>query len=555
MRTPADLSKERLIQCLVELRRRIADLEKKNEETRKHEADLLQAKAMFEGLFEFAPDAIIIVDQHGRILHLNKQAETLFAYTREELIGSDHDILVPDVFRQVHQGHRENYMTAPGIRTMGAGIELSGRRKDGSEFPIDIVLGSMQLDGDLVALAVVRDFTEHRLAEQKKAELESQNRHLQKCESLGRMAGAIAHHFNNQLQVVMGYLSLATLDIPHGKDPTEKLTTALRAAQRAAEVSKMMLTYLGQTSGEQNRLYLVDACRMCLPLLRSALPKNVRMETGVPFPGPAIKANANQIQQIINNLVTNAWESISGNEGIVSLGVDTVSSADIPALHRYPVDWEPKNGEYACLEVRDSGSGIEEPDIEKLFDPFFTTKFTGRGLGLPVCLGLVRSHNGGITVESTAGKGSVFRAYFPALTEQSPDASTKIPDALKDSCKGVFLLVEDNELVLQSTKSLIENEFGFAVLTAADGVEALEVFQLHHKDICCVLCDLTMPRMDGWETIAALRELEPGIPVILTSGHEAHELMAGQHTEWPQALLPKPYSVGELSSAIKLALG
>ena len=191
-----------------------------------------------------------------------------------------------------------------------------------------------------------------------------------------------------------------------------------------------MLTYLGQTRAQHEPLDLSEVCRRSLPMLRAAMPKDVVLETDLPSPGPVISANANQMQQVLTNLVTNAWEAIGDGRGVIHLTVKTVSPADIPTAHRFPVDWQPQDHAYACLEVADTGSGIADKDIEKLFDPFFSSKFTGRGLGLSVVLGIVRAHGGAVTVESEPGRGSIFRVFLPVSAEEvlrQPDQAAQCP--------------------------------------------------------------------------------------------------------------------------------
>jgi PAS domain S-box-containing protein len=382
---------------------------------------------------------------------------------------------------------------------------------------------------------------------------EAQNRQLQKAESLGRMAGAIAHHFNNQLGAVMGNLELAMVGLPRGAGAVEKLTEAMQAARRAAEVSGLMLTYLGQTRGKREPLDLSETCRQSLPMLQAALPQDVALKTDLPSPGPSINANANQIQQVLTSLCTNAWEAVGDGRGVVHLIVKVVSAADIPAAPRFPFDWQSHDTAYACLEVADAGCGIATPDIEKLFDPFYSTKFAGRGLGLSVALGIVRTHGGVITVQSAPGHGSVFRIFFPVSTEAVPRPPEKAAGAPEAERGGTVLLVEDLDMLRNMAKSMLEL-LGFSVLEARDGVEALEVFRPRQCEIRFVLCDLTMPRMDGWETLAALRELAPGIPVILSSGHNESRVMDGDHPTLPEAFLSKPYGFKELRDVIARAL-
>ena len=235
-----------------------------------------------------------------------------------------------------------------------------------------------------VEIAIYRHRTERMLqkAAEEKAQLEAQNQQLQKAESLGRMAGAISHHFNNQLQTVMGNLEMAMDDLPLGENPIDIfLNEAMQAARKAAVVSGQMLTYLGQTFGKHEPVDLSEACRQNLTLLQAAAPKGMIFNADLPSCGPIIRANAGQINQILINLITNAWEASSENKGAIVLTVKTVSLTDIPALKRFPINWQPKESVYACLKIADEGYGIPKGDIEKLFDPFFTINFTGRGWG------------------------------------------------------------------------------------------------------------------------------------------------------------------------------
>ena len=428
-------------------------------------------------------------------------------------------------------------------------------RADGKEkWVLEIGQGVFSDTGDLLAIeGFITDITERIKAEEERAKLEDQNRQLQKAESLGCMAGAIAHRFNNLLGAVLGNLEIAMGDLPTGADAIKNLIEAIQAARKAAEVSGLMLTYLGQTRTKADALDLSETCRRSLPMLRAALPKDVVLKADLPSHGPIIKANPNQVQQLLTNICTNAWEAVGSNRGAIQLTVKVVPPAEIPATNRFPLDWQPQDMDYACLEVADSGSGIAGKDIEKLFDPFFSSKFTGRGLGLPVVLGVLRAYRGAVAVESKPGRGSVFRAYFPVSTEEVSLQSENPAKALQIKKNGTVLLVEDNDALRRLTDTVLK-DLGFNVLATSDGTEAIEVFRQYKEEICFVLCDLTMPLMDGWETITSLRKLSPDIPVILTSGFNEAQVMAGDHPTLPDAFLSKPYVRKELIAAIGQAL-
>jgi len=316
-----------------------------------------------------------------------------------------------------------------------------------------------------------------------------------------------------------------------------------------------MLTYLGQTPGKHEPIDLSGACRQNLSLVQTVIPKGIIVNIDFPDSGPIIRANEGQINQALTNLITNAWESIPNNQGTIGLAIRTVSQVDIPLSKRFPIDWQPQHIPHACLEVSDTGCGITCMDIEKLFDPFFTTKFTGRGMGLAVVMGIVKAHGGCITVDSGVGCGSTFRMYLPISTEKislQQEKPVAVP-ARKIENTGTVLLIEDEEMVRDMAKTML-TRFGYSVIEAQDGVEAVEIFRQRQNEICCVLSDLTMPRMDGWETLTELRKIQNDVRVILASGHNRDVVMAGDHPEQPQAFLYKPYSMSALKEALAKAM-
>ena len=387
-----------------------------------------------------------------------------------------------------------------------------------------------------------------------KEKMELMNRQLQKSESLDRMAGAIAHHYNNQLQVVIGSLEMAMDDL----DQTDKgapgfLRDAIKAATRISEVSCSLVTYLGKTHETLEYLDLVESCRRTLSIFKAALPKNLAAEVFFPNPGPVVHANAVQIQQVMTNLLINAWEAYQNSHGVLRISISTAAPGAISESRRFPGNWQPTYDSYACLEVRDEGCGIPEKEMENLFDPFFSLKSPGRGMGLAVVLGIVRSYKGCITVMSQPDQGSTFRVYLPVAVREATASMEKKHGSNDVGRSGTVLLVEDEPRVREVASGML-NQLGFTVISSRDGVEAIELFLRHQDLIRLVLCDLTMPRMNGWETLAALRELAPEIPVILSSGYSKLQMMEGIDHEEPHAYLSKPYRREQLWEAICLAL-
>lgn len=514
------------------------------------EEALKESEETYRSILRASPDDITITDLEGRILLVSPAASRMFGYEPGDEVGRS---LLDFVAPEDQEWARSNVerLLQGSIKGPNA---YRGIRKDGSSIEIEVNSGLIHgIHGQPVKMVfIVRDITERRKAEAEREELASRTRQLQKAESLGRMAGAVAHHFNNQLQSVMGNLELMS-DTAMDLAGSRWLTRARQATERAAEVSRNMLAYLGQASRDQEPRFLSELCRASLPIIQGSLPEFVAIEAKLPEPGPVIRVDATQFQQVLTNLVTNAWEATTGTRGSIRIALTTCLAADIPETHRFPVDWLPQAPSYACLEVADTGCGIAAADIEKLFDPFFSTKFSGRGLGLSVVLGIVQAHGGALTVESRKDQGSTFRVFLPVCAGTQPDATAAEPRPAGHEGGGTILLVDDDEYLLMATGAIIER-MGYTLLTARDGVEAVDVFRQHRAEIRCVITDLTMPRMDGWETLAALHELDPALPVIMASGYDKAQVMSGAHPHRPHAFLGKPYGLQALRETLDQVL-
>ena len=513
------------------------------------EEALRESEETYRSILKASPDDITITDLKGRILMVSPAANVMFGYELGEGDGLRiHDFILPEDVDRAEANIKRMYLGAHAGPN-----EYRGVRKDGSVFDIEVNSGFIRgLNGQPIKMVfMVRDISERKQAEAERSRLEAQNHQLQKAESLGRMAGAIAHHFNNKLQSVMANLELLG-GLSKAMDPSRYLTMAKQATEGAAAVSRLMLVYLGQASDNRDPQHLSHVFQEVTPRIQGTLRGTTTLEADWPSTGPVASVNADQIQQVLTNLVDNAREALGDAGGCIHMGLDTCSAAKVPSAHRFPIDWQPQAVDYACLHVKDEGPGIPEADLEKLFDPFYSTKFSGRGLGLPVVLGIVQAHGGCVVVGSELGHGSVFRVYLPISTEPVPRPAEPAIPALEPLQGESVLLVDDDEFLLSATGAMIEM-LGFKVLTALDGVEAVEVYQRHMADIRLVVTDLTMPRMDGWETLAALRQLNPTLPVILSSGYDKAQIMAQPHAVRPQGFLGKPYTLQQLREALVVA--
>ncbi|MCP3926338.1 MAG: response regulator [Desulfobacterales bacterium] len=419
---------------------------------------------------------------------------------------------------------------------------------DWSLVPVKDNTGNM--NGLVLTLA---DVTQRKLMEEEKKKFEKQSWQIKKSESLGRMAGAIAHNFNNQLGVVIGNLEMVMDDLPSEIPEREKIGEAYCAANLSADISRLMLAYLGQTAVSKKPVNLSDICRLNLPLMQEIITEKILLETELMDFGPTIFSTSDQIKQTLTHMVTNAAEAIGDRSGNIAIRTKLLSKTDIPEDNIVPPDWQPGKDKYACLEVTDSGCGIDNENLENIFDPFFTTKFSGRGLGLAVVFGMARQINGALNVESRIGAGTTFKVFFP-VAENTVSEISQNTRSFGNIRKGNTLLFIDDEAMIRNMASKMISRLGYSVLEAMNGEEAIELFIKHQNEINCVITDLTMPNMDGWQIINALCSIAPDIPIIMSSGYDEAEVMKDAQLYDPIAFLHKPYVLSDLKAALDLAI-
>lgn len=377
---------------------------------------------------------------------------------------------------------------------------------------------------------------------------------LHKAESLERMAGSIAHLFNNHLQVALGNLEMAINGLATDPVHREYLINAMQANQRSADVNGLLLTYLGQKIGKVEQLDLSQICQQILPGIKTAVSSNVSIETNLIPPGPFVCANASQIHQILNILISNACEAIGDHTGRVTVVTEVLSAFTMPNSHVSYIECVTAPEMCACLEVTDTGCGMSEDEMAKIFDPFYTTKFTGRGLGLAVAMSLARAWGGTIQVYSNIQKGSCFRVILPLFTDVVPEQTELLIEPKALNAKGTVLLVDDDPSLREVIEAILEH-LGFTVLVATNGIEAVALFQKHQTSINCLLTDLSMEGMNGWDILVSLRKIKPDLPAIISSGYDEARVMHGDHEELPQAFLHKPYTKDDLNNVLNRVLG
>jgi two-component system CheB/CheR fusion protein len=471
------------------------------------------AEERYRRLFESAKDGILIVDvSTGNIADVNPYVEQLFGYSREELVPRklwEAPPLknFPEIEDVLERIARQGAVRFP---------EVTLHTKEGRELQLEVVGNIYSEDGGRrrVIQFNLRDLTDRR-------KFERQLQHTAKLESLGLLAGGIAHDFNNLLTGILGNASLIHSDLAVGDLKRSYADAIVKAADRAALLTRQMLAYSGKGRFVIQRINVIEFIRDSLPLIQSSVPKKVDIVLNLNAKTPEIEADAGQLQQVFMNLVINGAEAIGeGEPGRVEVRSDSIVLTMEDIEENYRID-QLRPGDYVCIEVQDSGCGMDEPTKARIFDPFFTTKFTGRGLGLAAVEGIVRGHRGAVRVHSAPGKGSTFRVLLPAAPGQA--LPQKAPSARRDVSRRTILVIDDEQFMRDTARHMLERG-GHWVLTAENGKAGLEVFQAHRDEIDLVLLDLLMPVMGGEETRKRILAIRPDVSIVLMSGFEEAEV-------------------------------
>lgn len=431
-------------------------------------------------------------------------------------------------------------------------LELEEVHKNGTLIPVEVTAGFLvDVDGKPTAvLGISRDLSERRRAERERTDIESRLQQAKKMESLGTMAGSIAHNFNNLLMVVLGNLELAKEDLPEPSTTTTNIQRAINASNRAADLSGMMLTYVGQLKKESVPVDLSQMVETVLGTMEESTMANVDLVLDLAAPMPLVAADAAQMRQVISGFVTNAIEALGNASGRVRISTGSMH-CDRRYLSATYLNQEMPEGMYAYVEVADTGCGMDAETLAKVFDPFYSTKFTGRGLGMAAVMGIIRSHNGAIKVSSIKDEGSIFTALFPlqgiALGKSEPNPSRQTPPAAGKT----VLLVDDEAMVMEVATQFLER-LGYSVLTASNGQQALDILTRTNAPIECLLIDFTMPGMDGLETMRRVRKIRPEARIIIASGYTRQQIEDRfADSGLPDGFIHKPFEMKALKEKLE----
>ena len=504
---------------------------------------LRESEARFRSVAETASCAIFIYGQ--QIEYMNEAGAKITGYDLEEIVGQPLLNLVHPLDRELVRARAEARLRG---ETVPPRYEFRILTRQGETRWIDFATGTLTLGARVLGLGTAFDVTDRVKASEGMLRVERRLHEAQKLESLGLLAGGVAHDFNNLLTIIQGNTSMIRDAMEEPEVAQACLVNIEDTCRHASELLLQMLTYSGRGSVQARMLDLNRLIQEISQLLSISLPRGAALAYELAETLPPVQADAAQLQQVVMNLVTNAAEAMGGRDGTVTLrsGLRDLGRAELVGLRAVDT-MEP--GPYVFLEVEDTGAGMTEATLARIFDPFFTTKATGKGLGLAAMRGIVRGHGGGVEIQSQQGMGTIFRVYLPIHGATDP-AEPQATLAGKPSLSGLVLLADDEAGIRDFARRVLV-QAGFEVLVASNGLEVVELAQIHRTQLRLILLDLTMPLRSGDEALADLRAMGYEGPVIRWSGYVQED---GPPPEGRTSFLRKPFGAEALMAAVRQSL-
>lgn len=513
------------------------------------EQSVRNSEAKFRSVSESAVDAIVAIDQHGHVISWNPAAGDMFDYAAQEMLGESVETIIPERYRPAMRSALARIMSRGQDTLRGHRKDLYGRRKSGSEFPIELSVGSWQHDGELFFSGIIRDVTEHKRAEEELRKRDEQLRQSQKMQALGTLAGGVAHEFNNLLQSIRGYTQYAM----EGLDPDDHryidLEVVLKASERAEALTRQLLGF-----GRRQMLQFADLdpnqiVNDSVRLLRPLIGAHINIELSLGEDVGTVHADATHLQQLLMNLCVNARDAMpDGGQLLIkteAIVLDEQSCAAYPDL---------SPGGYLALTVSDTGCGMTSDVLQQAFDPFFTTKEVGQGtgLGLATIYGLVAQHKGTVRVYSEPGVGTAFKILLPTVDRITNQSA--MPTSVQPARLGETILVAEDEPLVRDLAIRALTTAGYRTLAAVDGAEALSLFEAQPYEISLVLLDVVMPKMNGHAVYEQMRQVKPDVKAIFTSAYDVETSQLGFIGQNGLRFLQKPFDWAVLLQMVREVL-
>jgi two-component system, cell cycle sensor histidine kinase and response regulator CckA len=527
-------------------------IQKNITELKKAETSLAQSETLFRSVWMKSQDAMRLTNTEGIVLAVNPAFCELFGLAPDSILGQSVGVAYsPDEAEISLTSYLARFEED---QADALPVILKKKLHNGSLIDIEVAYSKFTLPGgEIRYLTIIRNIGERIRHQEKILEWQKNLLANQRLESLGIMAGGLAHDFNNMLTGILGHTSLALLNLPGDSPGRNDLLKVEDLCMQAADRCIQLLAFSGRGRFEIKNLDLNHVIAQSHHFLRLSVPKQVALHVS-PAPGlPPIAADEAQIRQLILNLVVNAAESMGDQSGSITLATTWGELAPSVRNRCYASENLPP-GPCVSLRITDTGCGIRPESLPKIFEPFFTTKFTGRGLGLAAVLGIVRGHSAALDVESEPGSGSSFTVHFhPAAVAPEPEIQAEESDPNPSSLALHILVVEDEPSIRSLACKILTRE-GYQVFAAQDGIEALEIYQGNKNQIQLILLDLTMPRMDGHELLHKIRETDADLPILVMSGYSELDLSSQFREVSPTGFIQKPFNVPDLLHKVQSCL-
>ncbi len=513
----------------------------------------LLAEKRVKSVIEMAVDAILTINFDGIVTSCNASAMAMFGYEEHELIGQNISIIIPEPHRSNHDAYLKKYMLTHVKKIIGRSRELTAVRKSGEIFPVQLSVSENVVNNEHFFTGIIRDLTESHQQAKKAEDMSKQLIHAQKLESIGQLAGGIAHEFNNILHVISGLSELINKQLLSAKLNTEHEERIRKAISRASILTSKLLNF-SHKKNTVNKAFQPNACvDEALQLFGQTINKKLSLYSHYNKFVSLIDGDEDQITQIILNLCINASDAMN-DYGAIYVATDQVhfsSQADLPSPQLHA-------GDYVTISIRDTGCGMSDEQLERIFEPFYTTKPVGKGtgLGLSVVYGILSDHNAVALVESVIDGGTTFTLYFPT-SKFSAVPLEKAPASSKQaitSAEDFTILVVDDEEGIRGILGIYLSELHFNVIFATNGVEAVKCMSNRDNKIDLICMDMTMPEMSGFKAYEEILKICPDSKVIFMSGY-SDDVIADDLMNSPNVcFIKKPFEFEQLDHAIAILL-